>query len=106
VVARLRPRSRTDPTRLQQAALEALYDYFDPIRGGPEKAGWPFGRMLQLGEVYAVLQSLAGTELIEDARLFPADPISGKRGEAIQRLDLEPHALIFSYEHQVVAEKV
>jgi predicted phage baseplate assembly protein len=104
VVAKLRARSRQNPTRLQEAALQALYAYFDPIDGGPDGTGWPFGRPVNIGEVYSVLQGLRGTEFIEDARLFGADPVTGQRGQQTQRLELEPHALVFSYEHQVLVE--
>ena len=89
VVARLRARARTNPTRLQEAALEALYRYFHPITGGPDGSGWPFGRPVQVGEVYAVLQSVRGLELVEDVRLFGADPITGQRGQSVPRLDLD-----------------
>jgi predicted phage baseplate assembly protein len=105
IVARLRPRPRVNPTRLQEDALRALYSYFNPISGGPEGTGWPFGRPVQVGEVYSVLQRVRGTELVEDARLFGADPITGQRGQATQRLDLEAHALVFSYEHQLMVEE-
>ena len=36
VVAKLRARSRANPTRLQEEALQALYEYFHPITGGPD----------------------------------------------------------------------
>jgi predicted phage baseplate assembly protein len=104
VVAKLKARARQNPTRLQEAALQALYAYFDPITGGPDGNGWPFGRPVNVGEVYSVLQGLRGTELVEDARLFGADPVTGQRGTQTQRLELEPHALVFSYEHQVLVE--
>ncbi len=104
IVARLRARPRIAPARLQEAALRALNAYFDPIAGGPDGTGWPFGRPVQVGEVYSVLQRVRGTELVEDVRLFGADPITGQRGQATQRLDLEPHALVFSYEHQLMVE--
>ena len=104
IVAKLRPRPNANPTRLQADALDALYRYFHPIIGGPDRNGWPFGRPVHVGEVYSVLQGLRATELVEDARLFGADPISGQRGQAVQRLVIEPHALIFSYEHQVLVE--
>jgi predicted phage baseplate assembly protein len=104
IVARLRARPRVNPTRLQAEAIEALYRYFHPLSGGPEGSGWPFGRPVQVGEVYSVLQGLRGTEIVEDVRLFGADPITGQRGQATQRLDLEPHALVFSYEHQLMVE--
>jgi len=106
VVARLRARARTNPARLQEAALEALYAYFHPIIGGPDGGGWPFGRPVQVGEVYAVLQSVRGLELVEDVRLFGADPITGQRGQAVPRLDLDPNALVFSYEHQLLVEGI
>ena len=104
IVARLRARPRVNPTRLQDEAMRAIYGYFHPITGGPEGNGWPFGRPVQVGEVYAVLQGLRGTELVEDVRLFGADPVTGQRGQVTQRLDLEPNALVFSYEHQLLVE--
>ena len=104
VVAKLRPRPSANPSRLQGDALEALYQYFHPISGGPDRNGWPFGRPVHVGEVYSVLQGLRGTELVEDARLFGADPVTGQRGQAVQRLVIEPNALVYSYEHQVLVE--
>jgi predicted phage baseplate assembly protein len=104
IVAKLKARPRTNPTRLQEEALAALYDYFHPITGGPDGTGWPFGRPISVGEVYSVLQALRGTEIVEDARLFGADPVTGQRGQQTQRLELETHALVFSYEHQVLVE--
>jgi predicted phage baseplate assembly protein len=105
VVARLRAKRRANPTRLQDEALEALYTYFNPIIGGPDRKGWPFGRPIHLGEVYSTLQRLPGIEIVEDVRLFAADPVRRERGGALQRLDLEPHQLVFSYEHQVLVEE-
>jgi predicted phage baseplate assembly protein len=104
VVARLKPRPRVNATRLQAEALQALYEYFHPITGGPDGTGWPFGRPINVGEIYSVLQGIRGTEVVDDARLFGADPVTGQRGQQTQRLELEPHALVFSYEHQVMVE--
>ncbi len=104
VVAKIKPRSRVNPSRLEEEALEALYAYFHPITGGPDGTGWPFGRPINVGEVFSVLQRLPGTEIVDDARLFGADPVTGQRGQQTQRLELEPHALVFSYEHQVLVE--
>jgi predicted phage baseplate assembly protein len=100
-VIRLRPRPRADPDELRDATLRSLYEYFDPLRGGPEGDGWEFGRPILLGEVFGVAQRVQGVDLIEDARMFPADPISGQRGKAITRIDLDPDSLVFSFGHQV-----
>jgi hypothetical protein len=57
-----------------------------------------------MGEIFAVLQAVPGVDMIGDVRLFGADPITGHRGPATQVLDVEPHATVFSFEHQVLVE--
>jgi predicted phage baseplate assembly protein len=105
VVARVRARGRVKVSRVQAEAVEALYAYLNPISGGPDGDGWPFGRPVQSGELFAVLQKIRGVEFVEDVRIFGADPITGERGQPAQRLDVEPSSLIFSYEHQVMVEE-
>lgn len=105
VVARLRAAPLVSAAQVQVLALEALYMRFSPLVGGPDESGWPFGRPVHVGEIYAVLARLPGVDLVEDARLFPADPVTGQRGEATQRIEIEPHALVFSYEHQVLVQE-
>src|SRR5690606_11110001 len=101
VVARLTSRPRSDAQLLEREAVRALNRYFDPLTGGPDGDGWPFGRPVQAGEVYAVLQALAGTEIVEDVKIFGADPITGRRGDPAQRIDLDANGLVFSFRHQV-----
>jgi predicted phage baseplate assembly protein len=101
IVASLRARPRTDPDGLRRAALAALYRYLDPVTGGPDGSGWPFGRPVHAGELYPVLQGLDGTAFVDDLRLFPAHPLTGERLDQVQRLDVPDHALVFSYEHRV-----
>lgn len=101
VVAKLVARPRASVEALRAQALAALYRHFDPVVGGADGQGWPFGRPVLAGEVYAVLQALPGTELLDEVLLFGADPITGKRGEPAQRITLDPNALVFSFEHQV-----
>jgi predicted phage baseplate assembly protein len=104
IVARLRGRPRFGATALKNAALDALYRHFSPLEGGSDGGGWPFGRPVLLAEVYSVLQGVRGVELVEDARLFAADPTTGERGQQVDRLDVEPNALVFSYDHRVLVE--
>ncbi len=104
VVARVRARPRYAGD-LRIDCLTALYEYFHPVIGGPDGDGWPFGRAVQVGDVYAVLHGLSGIGVIDDARLYAADPVSGERGPATQRVDIDPDALLFSYEHQILVEE-
>jgi predicted phage baseplate assembly protein len=104
VVTRLRARTDADARDLERDALAALYGYFHPLRGGVEGTGWPFGRPVVGGEVYVVLQRLAGVELVEEVRLFPADPVERTRQKQVERLDIGPHELVFSWGHQVMVQ--
>lgn len=105
IVARVKARSGVDPIRLETEATLALYRYLHPIVGGPDGKGWPFGRPAHVGEVYATLQRLPGTELVESARLYAADPITGERSQSLQRVEIGDNALVFSFEHQVRVEE-
>ena len=104
VVAMMRARPWADPGRLQTAATQALFDYLHPITGGMEGTGWPFGRPVLIGEIFALLQGLPGAEIVEDVRLFAANPLTGDRGQAAQRVDVAANALVYSYQHQVRVE--
>jgi predicted phage baseplate assembly protein len=101
VVARLTARPRRTPAEVEADALRALHAYFDPLTGGPDGTGWPFGRPVQAGEAYAVLQRVDGTEIVDDVQLFAANPLTGDRGEPVQRIELDRHAVAFSFDHQV-----
>ena len=90
-----------DPDRVNAAALEALYSYVDPIVGGPLGTGWPFGRSIHSGELFAVLQRVPGIAMVDEVRLHPADPITGKRADAVDRIDMDESALVFSFDHRV-----
>ncbi|MEW1687185.1 putative baseplate assembly protein [Streptomyces sp. NPDC091265] len=91
-----------DTGRVRDAALAALFRYFNPLHGGPDGTGWPFGRSVQYGEVFGVLQRAIGDVLVDEVRLFAADPITGRRGSPVDRIDIGAGALVFSYQHQVV----
>ncbi|SFL35336.1 putative baseplate assembly protein [Streptomyces pini] len=105
VVARLSA-APDDTDRVRDAALTALFGYLDPLRGGPDGTGWPFGRPVQYGEVFGVLQRATGNALVEDVRLFPADPVTGRRGAPADRVDVAAGALVFSHQHQVAVTAV
>lgn len=101
VVARLRATPRADPDRVQADAVAALHRFFDPLIGGADGKGWPWGRPAQSGDAFGVLQAVPGVDVVEDVRLFGANPVTGERGEATTRLELAANSLIFSYAHQV-----
>ncbi|MFJ5548497.1 putative baseplate assembly protein [Streptomyces sp. NPDC093225] len=86
---------------LQRDALGALYGYLHPLTGGPDGQGWPFGRAVHGGEVFALLQRVPGVEAVERVRLFPADLETHQRQAMAERIVLDAGSLVFSYDHQV-----
>lgn len=105
VTARLRGLRRFDRNFLENLVLEGLYRHYNPVTGGPDREGWPFGRAVIPGEVYGLLQALPGIDLVEDIELYEADPRTGQRGQdPIPYMALEPNELIFSYRHKVLVE--
>ena len=90
-----------DTDRVRRQAHDALYRHLDPLTGGADGRGWPFGRPVQSGEIFAVLQRVPGVELVDEVILHPADPLTGKRGDPTDRIDLEAPSLVFSFDHRV-----
>jgi hypothetical protein len=101
VVAALTARRGTAASILQEEATEALNRYLHPITGGADGKGWPFGHPVHVWDLHALLQRLHGTQVVDDVRLFAADPRTGVRGGSVPSLTVATDALVFSYEHQV-----
>lgn len=104
IEARLKAKRRADPNRILQEAEQGLYRFVNPVLGGPEGAGWPFGRDLFISDVYSLLQQIAGVEHVAEVQMFPVDPESGAREVASQHIEAPPDGLICSYHHVVTLE--
>ncbi|OHV25741.1 putative baseplate assembly protein [Parafrankia soli] len=103
VVARLRCAATAHPDRVREDALTALYRFLNPVSGGPDGTGWPFGRAVHVGDVFGVLQAVSGVAYVDEALLFQANPVTRERFSRVERLDLPPTSLVFSFEHQIDA---
>ncbi|MFE9850757.1 putative baseplate assembly protein [Streptomyces sp. NPDC005576] len=101
VVATVHAFRGVDTDLVRRRVHDALYRHLDPLTGGADGKGWPFGRPVQAGEAFAVLQRIPGVELVDEVVLYPADPLTGKRGEATNRIDLSAPSLVFSFDHRV-----
>jgi predicted phage baseplate assembly protein len=103
VVADIHARERFAADAVHDDVLRALYGFLDPLSGGPDGTGWPFGRSVQAHEVHTALARIPGVDMAQEVSvtLFPADPATGRRESPVQRLDLPPAGLVYSYEHQV-----
>jgi hypothetical protein len=78
-----------------------LYQYINPVCGGPDGDGWPFGRSFSVAEIYTALQGVPKVDYVEDVKIFPVDPATGKRKEATTKIVISPCSLICSHKHEV-----
>jgi predicted phage baseplate assembly protein len=101
VVAQVKAKPKFSATRVREEASAVLHRYFNPLVGGPDGRGWPWGRPIQSGEAYSALQEIRGVDFVEEIRLFGANPVTGERGQATTKLELAASAIAFSYEHQI-----
>ncbi len=64
---------------LQQRLTAAIDGFFDPLTGGPDGTGWPFGREVYRSEVLQVLDETPGVDCVLALSLVPAGgaPVCG-----------------------------
>jgi hypothetical protein len=47
---------------VQQNVIAALNQFFNPLNGGPDGTGWPFGRDVYRSEVLQVIDEVVGVD--------------------------------------------
>jgi hypothetical protein len=76
VVAR---RADTPEEAVRARVLAALGGFLDPLTGGPEGRGWPFGRDVYVSELYQLLEKIPGVDFVPDLQLASVCPDGAKR---------------------------
>jgi hypothetical protein len=90
---------------VREDVLREVNRLFHPLVGGPEGTGWPLGRAVQAQEVAVALAAVAGVDMTRElsVQLFPdaAGRAAGAGNDRVERFELGPTDLVFSFEHQV-----
>ena len=88
---------------VKERALDALYDFLNPLTGGPDGNGWPFDTDLNSAAVYQLLEAIEGVERVQEVLFFEYDLRNRTRiGSARDVVKLERDSLFLSAFHQVV----
>ena len=66
VQAHLQCEQGVDPSRVRRDALTALATFLNPLSGGPDGTGWPFGRDVYRSEILQVLDGIPGVDNVAD----------------------------------------
>jgi Baseplate J-like protein len=62
VRARVKALSGSSKSTVQQKVIAALNEFFNPLNGGPDGTGWPFGRDVYRSEVLQVMDEVVGVD--------------------------------------------
>ena len=84
---------KAKPEELLPKMMDRLADFFDPIRGGPDHGGWPFGRPVLVSEVHQVIEETPG---VDHVNWLTVSKLAGAKGEmeSSQRINLERDELV------------
>ncbi|KFB75045.1 baseplate J/gp47 family protein [Candidatus Accumulibacter cognatus] len=96
IEATMVPLPDAEPGGLLPRAATALRAFLDPLRGGEQQTGWPFGRNVFVSEIYQLLDQLPGVDYVTEVMLASNDSarlIHDAQGKQIG-LTVKPHELV------------
>jgi Baseplate J-like protein len=93
----LRPNFSTNV--VHERALQALRHFFDPLKGGFEGQGWPFGRGVYVSEIYHLLLQIDGVDRV----MRTSGNKSAKPSPDIFTVPKEVHRVVFNRLDEVEA---
>ncbi len=86
---------------VEKAIKTRLNRFINPLTGGPEGKGWPFGRDLFVSDVYQCLQGLENVQFVRNIEMYNARPGGEPEGMPIEQIELVSHAVVTSGKHFV-----
>jgi hypothetical protein len=96
----VRIRAEIVPLRAEEAslvegrALAALNAFLHPVRGGPRRTGWEFGRHVRISEIHQVLEDVEGVDVVLSVVLND-DPLASE-------VDVQANELPVAGTHELV----
>lgn len=73
VQAEVRTRRGADGVRVQAQIVISLNAFLDPLTGGPNGRGWPFGRDVYRSEILQVIDNVTGVDHVLSLELIAGD---------------------------------
>lgn len=73
VIADVRSKPYVDGTRVRAQILHAIDVFLDPLHGGPDGLGWPFGRDVYRSEILQLIDGVPGVDHVLDLALVGGD---------------------------------
>ena len=84
---------------VEKAIRNRLNRFINPLTGGVDGKGWPFGRDLFISDVYQCLQGLENIQFVRSIEMFNARPGGEPEGAPVEQVELVSHAVVTSGKH-------
>ncbi|HEV8239273.1 MAG TPA: putative baseplate assembly protein [Thermoanaerobaculia bacterium] len=79
VEATVAPLDPADAGGVEQRVRAALESFLHPLRGGPERSGWPAGRDVYISDLAAALERVEGVDFVRELHLLLDRQLQGER---------------------------
>jgi predicted phage baseplate assembly protein len=103
---RLRVSRHYEFDKVRQIVEQRLFEFINPLTGGMDGQGWPFGRDLLAGDVIAALQIIEGVEFVRTVNLYPIvyEARQFRREAEVTEVAVPTDGIVVSYQHTVVPD--
>lgn len=91
--------SKANPDNIMLKVKEQLNTFLNPLTGGPDGSGWPFGRSVYKSEIYELLERIEGVDYIKEMVLTAQG--AGTVQDAGGNYTITPQSLVYLGDHEV-----
>lgn len=102
VTCKVRVMKKRSSVEVVKRVQNELKKFLDPLRGGHDRKGWPFGRAVYPSEIYQIIDNIEDVDYASDLYLS-AESANGqnKKEKVKDKIKISPVALVFSGEHKI-----
>ncbi len=105
IAALIAARPGRPPSVVRDRAMTTLYQYLNPLSGGPDGNGWAFDADLNSASVFQLLETVEGVDRVDEVMFFEYDLRNHERvGFGKELVKLGSDSLFLSTNHQVVVD--
>jgi len=98
IKATVKIKPKNDADRVKKEIEQNLKIFLNPLAGGPDGNGWPFGRDVMKSEIYQVIEKIAGVDYVDHLDLQIVD---GCAKLACDNIVVPDNALVYSDQHEI-----
>ena len=102
VTCKVRLMKKSSPSAVVKRVQNELKKFLNPLKGGPDGKGWPFGRAVYPSEIYQIIDNIEGIDYASDLYLSTESADGKNKKENVKdKIKISPVAIVFSGEHKI-----